>query len=113
MDVRARCRRLLATQKKLDLIVIDSLQLMKGSKAARGESNREREISEISRNLKELSKELRVPIIALSQLNRSVESRQDKRPTLADLRESGSIEQDADVVTNVARTQRCQTDRQR
>ncbi|MGE0615677.1 MAG: replicative DNA helicase [Bacteriovoracia bacterium] len=104
MDIRARCRRLKAKEKKLDLVVIDYLQLMKGSKASqRGDSSREREISEISRNLKELAKELQVPIIALSQLNRSVESRQDKRPGLSDLRESGAIEQDADMVCFIHR----------
>ena len=88
MDIRARCRRLISSEKRLDLIIVDYLQLMKGSKLSqRGDGSREREISEISRNLKSLAKEAKVPIIALSQLNRGVESRPNKRPMLSDLRE--------------------------
>jgi replicative DNA helicase len=94
LEIRAKARRLKA-EKKVGLIIIDYLQLMQGP--AKAES-REREISHISRSLKALAKELNIPVIALAQLNRAVESRSDKRPQLSDLRESGSIEQDADVV---------------
>ncbi|NLT49552.1 MAG: replicative DNA helicase [Ignavibacteria bacterium] len=94
LEIRAKCRRL-KHEKGVGMVVIDYLQLM--SSTGRVES-REREISNISRSLKALAKELGIPVIALSQLNRAVESRNDKRPMLSDLRESGSIEQDADVV---------------
>jgi len=96
-DIRAKCRRL-KRKAGLSLIVVDYLQLMD----AHGE-NRQQEIAQISRNLKNLARELEVPIIAASQLNRSLESREDKRPRLSDLRESGSIEQDSDVVMFVYR----------
>lgn len=94
LEIRAKARRLKA-EKNIGMIVIDYLQLMQGPANA---ESREREISHISRSLKSLAKELNIPVIALAQLNRAVEARQDKRPQLSDLRESGSIEQDADVV---------------
>jgi replicative DNA helicase len=99
LELRAKARRLKA-EHSIGLVIVDYLQLMQGPKGA---ENREKEISAISRSLKALAKELDIPVIALSQLSRAVEGRTDKRPILSDLRESGAIEQDADVVTFVHR----------
>ena len=101
LEMRAKARRLAAEQKRLDLIIVDYLQLMSGS-AKRVES-RQQEVSQISRELKGLAKEMNVPLVALSQLSRAPESRSDHRPQLADLRESGALEQDADVVAFIYR----------
>ena len=99
LEMRAKCRRL-KKEHGLDLVIVDYLQLARGSS---GVSNREQEISEISRGLKSIAKELKVPVIALSQLNRAVESRTNRRPMLSDLRESGAIEQDADIIMFIYR----------
>ncbi len=101
MEMRSKARRLKA-DRGFDLIVVDYLQLMQGT-GSKGDGNRQQEISEISRGLKGLARELNVPVLALSQLSRAVESRQDKRPLLSDLRESGSLEQDADIVLFIYR----------
>ncbi|MEM7650517.1 MAG: replicative DNA helicase [Pseudomonadota bacterium] len=100
--VRTRARRL-KRQHGLDMLVVDYLQLLRGTGSKRGQENRVQEVSEITQGLKAIAKELNIPVIALSQLSRQVEQREDKRPQLADLRESGSIEQDADVVMFVYR----------
>jgi replicative DNA helicase len=101
LEIRAKARRLAAEQKALDLIVVDYLQLM-GTGSRRIE-NRQQEVSQISRELKSLAKELNVPVLALSQLSRAPESRNPPKPLMSDLRESGSIEQDADVVAFIYR----------
>jgi replicative DNA helicase len=93
-EIRAKCRKL-SQEGKLDFVIIDYLQLIKGDDRS---GNRQEEVAKISRSLKQMARELKIPILALSQLSREVEKREDKRPVLADLRESGSIEQDADIV---------------
>lgn len=95
-EIRAKCRRLASSETGLGIVIIDYLQLISGS--AKYAGNRQQEVSEISRSLKTLAMELDIPIVALAQLSRTVEGREDKRPLLSDLRESGSIEQDADIV---------------
>lgn len=105
-EIRAKCRKLAQEKGNLGLILIDYLQLIEGN----GKENRQQEVSDISRQLKKLAKELKVPVIALSQLSRGVEQRQDKRPVLSDIRESGSIEQDADIVAFLYRDDYYQRD---
>jgi replicative DNA helicase len=100
IEVRSRARRLMRTYGKLGLVIVDYLQLMQASTTG---ENRATEISEISRSMKSLAKELKVPVMALSQLNRSLEQRPNKRPVMSDLRESGAIEQDADVILFIYR----------
>jgi replicative DNA helicase len=100
LEIRAKCRRLKAEQKGLGMVVIDYLQLMRSHKRT---ENRNQEISEIARSTKQMARELEVPVIALSQLSRAVESRPDKRPMLSDLRESGAIEAEADIVMFIYR----------
>ena len=95
-EIRSKCRKL-KQEGRLDFVVIDYLQLIKGDDS-RGGANRQEEVAKISRSLKQMARELKIPVMALSQLSRGVEKRDDKRPVLADLRESGSIEQDADIV---------------
>ncbi|MFQ5691741.1 MAG: replicative DNA helicase [Nitrospinota bacterium] len=109
LDIRARARRLKA-ERGLDLIIVDYLQLIRGRDRS---ENRQQEITEITRSLKELAKELHIPVVALSQLSRQVEHREGHRPQLADLRESGAIEQDADVVVFIYRPEVYERDEER
>lgn len=111
LEMRAKARRLAAEQKRLDLIIVDYLQLMSGS--SRRVESRQQEVSQISRELKGLAKELNVPLVALSQLSRAPESRSDHRPQLADLRESGALEQDADLVAFIYREEQYKTQEER
>ena len=110
MEIRAKARRIAAKEGGIAMIVIDYLQLMGGNTSA---ENRQLEVSEISRNLKILARDFKIPVIALSQLSRGIEQRQDKRPTLSDLRESGALEQDADVVMFLYRPSVYEDDPQR
>lgn len=100
-EIRAKCRRLASSEKGLGLVIIDYLQLISGGKNYG--TNRQQEVSDVSRTLKTMAMELNVPVIALAQLSRAVEGREDKRPLMSDLRESGSIEQDADIVAFIYR----------
>src|SRR5919201_138578 len=100
VDIRAKARRLAARRQGLGVIMVDYLQLMSHTRMV---DNRQQEIAEISRGLKMLAKELEIPVVAVSQLNRDPERRQDKRPQLSDLRESGAIEQDSDIVVFIHR----------
>ncbi|WP_349402075.1 replicative DNA helicase DnaB [Candidatus Phytoplasma solani] len=106
LDIKAKCRKL-KTQQKLDVVMIDYLQLIHKTK----KHNRQEEVAEISQSLKQMARELKIPVIALSQLSRDVEKREDKRPILADLRDSGSIEQDADIVMFLYREDYYQKDK--
>ena len=110
MEIRAKARRIAAKHGDLGMIVIDYLQLMGGNSSS---ENRQLEVSEISRNLKILARDFKIPVVALSQLSRGLEQRQDKRPTLSDLRESGALEQDADVVMFLYRPAMYEDDPQR
>ena len=107
-ELRSKCRKY-KLEHGLDIIIIDYLQLMTGS-VGRSSESRQQEVSDISRQLKGLARELNVPVVSLSQLSRAVESRPDKRPMLSDLRESGAIEQDADVVMFIYRDEYCNKD---
>jgi replicative DNA helicase len=104
LRIKAKCRRLVAEHGKLDLVIVDYLQLVGNNPEGKKKSyNREQEVSQISKDFKSMAKELDVPLIVLSQLSRAPENRSDHRPQLSDLRESGSLEQDADVVEFIYR----------